>query len=176
VNRFVDKMPQVDFQDDGFVTKDYQCARGCILAWPHHGAACQVQGPAAFDGGEIGVTITPEPVVPPELLEKIGGESKYSPEEIAREKFYLDTMDVYDNARDVLFKKHKDYGPTNISLSPGGPLNGLRVRMHDKLARINNLIDSGATPENESLRDSFLDLMNYAAIAQVVLDGNWPER
>ncbi len=51
-------------------------------------------------------------------------------------------------------KKHKDYGPTNISLSPGGPLNGLRVRMHDKTARINHLIDSGATPENESLRDS----------------------
>lgn len=112
------------------------------------------------------------PVVPPELLE----EPQYSPEEIAREKFHMATMDVYDNARDVLLKKHQDYGPKNISASPGGPLNGLRVRMHDKLARINNLIDSGATPENESLRDSFLDLMNYSAIAQVVLDGNWPEK
>jgi hypothetical protein len=41
--------------------------------------------------------------------------------------------------------------------------------MHDKLARINNLIDSGAEPENESLIDSFLDLANYAIIAQLVL-------
>lgn len=84
--------------------------------------------------------------------------------------------EVFEDAESLLLKKHQDYGPTNISRSPGGPLNGLRVRMHDKLARINNLIDSGATPENESLRDSFLDLMNYSAIAQVVLDGNWPEK
>jgi hypothetical protein len=53
-------------------------------------------------------------------------------------------------------------------------LNGLRVRMHDKTARINHLIDSGATPENESLRDSFIDLLNYSAIALMVLDGTWP--
>lgn len=82
---------------------------------------------------------------------------------------------VFEGAYDVLLQKHKDYGPKNISQSPGGPLNGLRVRMWDKLARINNLIDSGAMPENEPLRDSFVDLMNYAAIAQLVLDGDWPE-
>jgi hypothetical protein len=82
---------------------------------------------------------------------------------------------VFKHAETVLHQKHKDYGPTNISRSPGGPLNGLRVRMWDKFARINHLIDSGATPKNESLRDSFLDLMNYAAIAQLVLDGDWPE-
>lgn len=75
---------------------------------------------------------------------------------------------------DVLIKKHEDYGPLNISLSPGGPLNGLRVRMHDKLARINHLIDSGKTPENEALIDSFLDLANYAVIAQLVLEDKWP--
>lgn len=82
---------------------------------------------------------------------------------------------VYFDAMSVLLKKHNDYGPKNIAQSPGGPLNGLRVRMWDKLARINNLIESGVTPENESLKDSFLDLMNYSAIAMLVLDGNWPE-
>jgi hypothetical protein len=46
--------------------------------------------------------------------------------------------------------------------------------MWDKTARLNHLIDNGATPENESLRDSFLDLLNYAAIALMVLDGKWP--
>lgn len=78
-----------------------------------------------------------------------------------------------DNA-DLLLRKHADYGPKNISWSPGGPLNGLRVRMWDKMARINNLIESGATPENESLKDSFQDLANYATIAMIVLDGKWP--
>lgn len=78
-----------------------------------------------------------------------------------------------DNA-DLLLRKHDDYGPSNIAHAPGGPLNGLRVRMHDKLARINHLIDSGKDPQNESLRDSFLDLGNYAIIALMVLDGEWP--
>ena len=82
---------------------------------------------------------------------------------------------VLDQAGELLLKKHTDYGPTNISRSPGGPLNGLRVRMWDKVARINNLIDNNVTPENESLRDSFLDLLNYSAIALMVIDGTWPE-
>jgi hypothetical protein len=76
---------------------------------------------------------------------------------------------------DLLVQKHRDYGPKNISESPGGPLNGLRVRMWDKLARINHLVDNNATPENESLRDSFIDLMNYSAIAVMVLDEDWPQ-
>lgn len=80
----------------------------------------------------------------------------------------------YTEAQAILLKKQVDYGPKNISDSPGGPVNGLRVRMHDKLSRINNLIDSGAEPENESLRDSFLDMMNYSAIGLMVLDGDWP--
>jgi len=77
-------------------------------------------------------------------------------------------------AETILLKKQDDYGPTNISRAPGGALNGLRVRMHDKIARINHLIDNGATPKNESLRDSFLDLANYSIIAMMVLDEEWP--
>jgi hypothetical protein len=82
----------------------------------------------------------------------------------------------YAEAEKVLVKKQNDYGPKNISQSPGGPLNGLRVRMHDKISRINHLIDSGVEPENESLKDSFLDLANYSIIAMMVIDGEWPEK
>jgi hypothetical protein len=92
--------------------------------------------------------------------------------EISKE-FTQAVSKIYKEAEVLLLSKHKDYGPKNISGSPGGPLNGLRVRMHDKLARINNLIDSGATPENESLRDSFIDMANYALIAMLVIDGDW---
>ena len=83
---------------------------------------------------------------------------------------------VYHEAREILLSKHADYGPLNIANAPGGALNGLRVRMHDKTARINHLIDNAKykNPEHESLRDSFLDLLNYSAIALLVLDGNWP--
>lgn len=104
--------------------------------------------------------------------------STYSPTDTSKElnvnQFAADMWEIFDSAGNLLLKKHKDYGPTNISRSPGGPLNGLRVRMWDKTARLNHLIDNGATPENESLRDSFLDLLNYSAIALMVLDGKWP--
>ncbi len=91
------------------------------------------------------------------------------------DEFITDVWRILDTAGNLLIKKHHDYGPKNISLSPGGPLNGLRVRMWDKVARINNLIDSNVNPSNESLRDSFIDLLNYSAIAMMVLDGTWPE-
>ena len=87
--------------------------------------------------------------------------------------------DVYKQAKanvEILIKKHEDYGPKNISQSPGGPLNGLRVRIHDKMARINHLIDNDKDPENEALIDSFLDLANYAIIAQLVIEGKWPDK
>jgi len=88
-------------------------------------------------------------------------------------RFELSLWELTDELADLLLKKHKDYGSSNIADAPGGPLNGLRVRIHDKTARINNLIDSGAKPENESLEDSFKDLANYAIIALMVLRGKW---
>ena len=91
------------------------------------------------------------------------------------EQFIIDVWAILDTAGNLLIRKHHDYGPKNIAHSPGGPLNGLRVRMWDKVARINNLLDSNVAPSNESLRDSFLDLLNYSAIAMMVLDKTWPE-
>ena len=88
---------------------------------------------------------------------------------------FIDTVrELLDEAGNLLLRKQMDYGPTNISKAPGGPLNKLRVRMHDKIARINNLIDKGVDPQNESLRDSFIDLLNYSAIAIMVLENKWP--
>jgi hypothetical protein len=84
---------------------------------------------------------------------------------------YVDS--VMAELKELLLSKHRDYGPKNISDSPGGPINGLRVRMHDKLARINNLVDSGASPEHESLEDSFKDMANYGVIGLLVLRGKW---
>ncbi len=89
--------------------------------------------------------------------------------------FEIGVWETVEELVDLLLSKHKDYGPKNIAHSPGGPLNGLRVRMWDKVARINNLLDSKVAPSNESLRDSFIDLLNYSAIAIMVLDKKWPE-
>jgi len=88
-------------------------------------------------------------------------------------EFVNNVGDTTEELFDLLISKHRDYGPKNISDSPGGPLNGLRVRMHDKLARINNLIDNDADPEHESLEDSFKDMANYAIIGLLVLRDKW---
>jgi len=92
---------------------------------------------------------------------------------IAPDKFETDLWNTADELVTLLLSKHRDYGPKNISDSPGGPLNGLRVRMHDKLARINNLTDRGAAPQHESLEDSFKDMANYAIIGLLVLRNQW---
>jgi hypothetical protein len=92
-----------------------------------------------------------------------------------KRELHLEThlSNTVNELSELLLSKHKDYGPKNISQAPGGAINGLRVRMHDKLARINNLIDSGANPEHESLEDSFKDMANYAIIGLLVLRKQW---
>jgi hypothetical protein len=88
--------------------------------------------------------------------------------------FIKNVEDTFNELQGLLLKKHIDYGPKNISESPGGPINGLRVRMHDKLARINNLVDKQVSnPQYESLEDSFKDMANYAIIGLLVLRNKW---
>lgn len=88
--------------------------------------------------------------------------------------FVKNVEDTFNELQELLIKKHLDYGPKNISESPGGPINGLRVRMHDKLARINNLVDKQVSnPQYESLEDSFKDMANYAIIGLLVLRDKW---
>ena len=96
-------------------------------------------------------------------------------EELPRDptQFEEDVRIIYDELMSVLLKKHRDYGPKNIADAPGGALNGLRVRIHDKTARINNLVDRHSDPMYESLEDSFKDLANYAIIALLVLRDKW---
>ena len=90
--------------------------------------------------------------------------------------FEDNVFDLTNELATLLLRKHKDYGPKNISQSPGGPVNGLRVRMWDKIARINNLVEQkDHKPYYESLEDSFKDLANYAIIGLMVQRGQWPE-
>ena len=91
-------------------------------------------------------------------------------------EFRESVEETFWELQDLLLSKHADYGPKNISESPGGPLNGLRVRMHDKLARLNNLVDSGVDPQHESLEDTFKDMANYAVIGLLVLRGQWDNK
>jgi hypothetical protein len=79
------------------------------------------------------------------------------------------------NVAALVASKQRDYGPRAINDAPGGALNGIHVRLHDKLARATNL--SGRWPHpagNESLYDTYMDIAGYALIAMLYLDGEWP--
>lgn len=93
----------------------------------------------------------------------------------AAEQYFSESVQkIFSQSQALLLRKHADYGPGNIADAPGGALYGLQVRIHDKVARINHLLDKGVGPENESLEDSFVDLANYALIAVLVLRKQWP--
>lgn len=90
-------------------------------------------------------------------------------------EFRLNAEEVYDELEEILVKKQQDYGPNNIRNAPGGPLNGLSVRLYDKMSRLKNLIESGVSPQNESLRDTFVDIANYGVIGIMILDDTFPK-
>ena len=70
----------------------------------------------------------------------------------------------------LFYSKHRDYGPNNIATF--GEV-GVVVRLSDKMERLKNLIRNGTDPNNESLRDTALDILGYAAILLMVMDGDW---
>lgn len=109
------------------------------------------------------------------LSENGNNNSNTASPKLGNDKFAGDMWDILDRCGNLLLDKQDDYGPLNISNAPGGPLNGLRVRIYDKVARINHLVEMDIDPKNESLRDSFMDLANYAIIALMVIDKTWPE-
>lgn len=91
-------------------------------------------------------------------------------------KFQTDAGVIFLGLEDTLVKKQLDYGPGNINNAPGGPINGLLVRMNDKMERLKHLTyHSDGEPLNESIDDSFLDIANYAVIAMMVRNGTWPK-
>lgn len=82
---------------------------------------------------------------------------------------------TFGDAQNLLLKKHKDYGPLNIAHAPGGAMNGLMVRMHDKMERLKHLTYQvpDQKPHYESIEDTLIDLANYAIIGLLVQRGQW---
>jgi hypothetical protein len=60
-----------------------------------------------------------------------------------------------------VIRKQCDYGHHNIARF--GRL-GLLVRMHDKIARLENLVSNEKNPSTESIDDTVMDIAGYAAI------------
>lgn len=96
---------------------------------------------------------------------------------MTEDQFEKEVKKIFDEAYLLLLRKHRDYGPKNIADAPGGAMNGLIVRKHDKFERMKNLFYNkpDKKPEFESLRETFIDDLNYSAIAILNIDGKWPK-
>ena len=68
-----------------------------------------------------------------------------------------------------LLKKNKDYGDAFAEYGTVGVL----VRLGDKIKRLQNITRTSVRlVDDESLRDTLIDLHNYAAMAVMLLDEN----
>lgn len=100
-------------------------------------------------------------------------------------KKYPETTKMFQNMQfaqwELFCKKQKDYGPKNISVGTNLETNeevklaltGLWFRMNDKMQRFQQIVMNNQDPENESLMDTFMDIGNYALIAQLVHEKVW---
>ena len=74
---------------------------------------------------------------------------------------------VQEEAKALFERKNRDYGDAFAEFGPVGVI----VRMEDKIKRLVSISKSGITlVDNESLRDTLIDLHNYAAMALMLLD------
>jgi hypothetical protein len=79
----------------------------------------------------------------------------------------LDTIQL--EARTLFVNKNKDYGDAFATYGPVGVL----VRIGDKIQRFQSINKTGITlVEDEKLRDTLIDLHNYAAMAVMLMDEN----
>lgn len=78
---------------------------------------------------------------------------------------------VQEEALALFRKKNADYGDSFATYGAVGVL----VRIGDKISRLNNITERGVHLVNtESLRDTLIDLHNYAAMAVMLIDEKKP--
>ena len=74
---------------------------------------------------------------------------------------------VQKEGLELFERKNKDYGNAFADYGPVGVL----VRMGDKIRRLQSISNSGIQLVNdESLRDTLIDLHNYSAMAILLID------
>lgn len=76
---------------------------------------------------------------------------------------------IQNESKDLFTKKNKDYGDAFAEYGTVGVL----VRLGDKIKRLQNITRTSVQlVDDESLRDTLIDLHNYSAMAVMLLDEN----
>jgi len=77
---------------------------------------------------------------------------------------------IQNECKEIFIKKNKDYGD---AFAQHGTV-GVLVRISDKLSRFTNITNKGLeiSVSDESLKDTLMDLHNYAAMAIMCMETN----
>ena len=84
---------------------------------------------------------------------------------------------LIERSRQILFSKGNDYANTDrlSNFKLAGTICGLNPEMNclsliaTKVARLGVLLNSGKEPDNEGVRDSVIDLVNYGVLLDMIL-------
>lgn len=81
---------------------------------------------------------------------------------------------IHRECLDLGARKSADYGQVGDAIAMAG-IPGIATRLLDKQLRICSLTKNGYKPkvQDESLRDTLMDMVNYATYAIALLDGTW---
>jgi len=92
---------------------------------------------------------------------------------IAMSKQYLNADILLSDVVTTVIRKQRDYGHNNIAKFG---ITGLVIRVHDKVARSENLLlkdNYSNAVENESLYDTLMDIVGYSIIAFMWLNSTF---
>ncbi len=88
------------------------------------------------------------------------------PQTIMGERLLKEALDLSY----LLDKKNQDYSSANISKFG---LQGIVVRLSDKIERLSNLIKINGEGNFESIEDTLKDIAGYGLIGVIVSKGEW---
>jgi len=89
------------------------------------------------------------------------------------EKRIVQIKNIHNEALNLFSKKNQDYGDAFAKYGPVGVI----VRMGDKIQRLHSITSNGIIMvNNESIRDTLMDLHNYSAMALMLIDEKQTEK
>lgn len=85
---------------------------------------------------------------------------------------YIDA--IFKEGHDLMINKNSDYSGKRIDNISITGIEGISVRLLDKVSRFYNLTHTNKQfVKDESIRDTLIDIMNYANIGIQLIDGVW---
>lgn len=80
-----------------------------------------------------------------------------------------ESIKVLQECADIQDKKSNDYQSSNSSIKQfmhyRRGIDTIHDMIHQKLIRAQSLLESGNKPNNESLEDTYMDMINYCSFA-----------